>query len=336
MLQHTQSTGDRSEPNYEGSLDAPLAPIDGNDERLLLPRDLFERRPALFLLKFGFAISLIGAGWLTIAFSGSWAAILPAMVVNGLLYAHLVELQHECLHGHAYDTPWLNRLFGTFCGVFMLSSYSHYRYDHLRHHAHLGTPLNKEHFNYRFQRLDSVWRFARSVFDLSRFRRVAALTLDAIRWRHIPGIDKRTYDRNIKQEYLLNAAILLGSAWWTLQSGSPLILLAWWIPAVCVSEGVHFLIEMPEHFGLDSQTDPNVLTNTRTIRAGPIVAWFVNGNDIHTAHHYHQGVPMCNVRRLHRLIESRIAVSELSYRSFYRDVIAGRIRQEQDATCMTR
>jgi fatty acid desaturase len=336
MLDLAPSTHGRSEPNYEGSLDAPLAPIDGNDERFLLPRDLFERRPALFSLKFGFAIFVIGAGWLTIAFSGSWAAILPAMVVNGLMYAHLVELQHECLHGHAYNAPWLNRLFGTLCGVFMLSSYSHYRYDHLRHHAHLGTSFNKEHFNYRFQNLDSIWRFARSVFDLSRFRRVAVLTLDALRWRHIAGIDKRTYDRNIKQEYLLNAAILLGSAWWTLQSGSLLVLLAWWVPAVLVSEGVHFLIEMPEHFGLDSQTDANVLTNTRTIRTGPVVAWFVNGNDIHTAHHFHQGVPMCNVRRLHRFIEPRIAVTELSYRSFYSDVIAGRIKQQQDETCMTR
>ena len=32
-------------------------------------------------------------------------------------------------------------------------------------------------------------------------------------------------------------------------------------------EPVHFLIELPEHFGLNTQTDRNLLTNTRTVNA---------------------------------------------------------------------
>ena len=324
------------EINYEAAVDAPLAPVSGKDDRRQLPRDLFGKRPGRFILKFLFAAALIGVSWLAVAKTQSWYLIVPAMLVSGLMYAHLVELQHECLHGHAFDSSALNRLFGVMCGIFMMSSYSHYRYDHLRHHAHLGTEQNKEHFDYRFQNLGSVLGFAGSFFDLSRFKRVARLTLLSLAWRNLPGITKAGYNRDIKEEYLLNFALLLASVGWTLSSGSLLVVLAWWLPAVLVSEGTHFLIEMPEHFGLNTQTDPNVLTNTRPVRTSPLVSWFVNGNDIHTAHHYHQGVPMCNVRRLHALIKSRIVVVEPSYRRFYADVISGRIRQPQDATCMVR
>jgi len=322
--------------NYEGDVDVPLAPVSGLDERRLLPRELFLRKPALFVKKFTFAALLIAGGWLAIAFAQSWLVTALAMAVNGLMYAHLIELQHECLHGHAFDSPSLNRLFGVVCGIFMLSSHSHYRYDHLRHHAHLGTPRNKEHFDYRFQNLDSVLGFARSVFDLSRFKRVARLTSLALAWRPLPGIEKASYDRDIKQEYLLNFVILSTSVIVSLQSGSALILLAWWLPVLLVSEGAHFLIEMPEHFGLNTQTDANVLTNTRTVRTSPLVSWFVNGNDIHTAHHYHQGVPMCNVSRLNRLIEPKLTVVEPSYKEFFRAVLAGKLRQHEDATCMKR
>ena len=336
MISAQESTTNESERNYEGDIDVPLAPVSGPDDRQLLPRDLFRRSPAQFAVKFVFACALVAAGWVTIALFHSWVAIAVAIVVNGLIYAHLVELQHECLHGHAFDTPGVNRFFGILCGIFMMSSHSHYRYDHLRHHANLGTPRNSEHFEYRFQNLDSLAGFARSFFDLSRYKRVARFTLLALAWRPLPGIDKASYNRAIKQEYLINGAVLVASVIWTVQTGSLLVLLAWWLPAVLISEGTHFLIEMPEHFGLNTQTDPNVLTNTRTVRTSPIVQWFVNGNDIHTSHHYHQGVPMCNVRRLNQLLESRLAVVESSYRDFFSKVLAGRIRQNWDATCMVR
>jgi fatty acid desaturase len=322
--------------NYEGDVDVPLAPVKGLDERRHLPRDLFVRMPARFVAKFSFAMLVILGGWLAIVVFQNWLIVPIVIITNGLMYAHLVELQHECLHGHAFNSVRLNRLFGVLCGVFMMSSHSHYRYDHLRHHAHLGTPENKEHFDYRFQNLDSVPGFARSFFDLSRYKRVTRLTLLALGWRHLPGIDKASYDRDIKQEYILNFALLVAGIVYTWQYGSSLVALAWWLPALLVSEGTHFLIEMPEHFGLNTQTDANVLTNTRTVNTSPIVSWLVNGNDIHSAHHYHQGVPMCNVRRLNGMIKARLSVVAPSYRSFFSDVLAGRIRQHEAATCMKR
>jgi fatty acid desaturase len=259
------------EDNLEGDVNVQLAPINGKDERRQLPREIFERKPAFFVAKFTLAFALIGAGWALIALNPSWPVVILVMLMNGLMYAHLIELQHECLHGHAFHSTAINRLFGVICGIFMMSPHSHYRYDHLRHHAYLGTPRNKEHFEYRFQNLDSLLGFARSFFDLSRLKRVAHYTLLSMIWRPLPGIDKENYNRDIRQEYLLYFVLLVASIVLTIYTDSAVFILAWWLPSLLVAEGVHFMIEMPEHFGLNTQTDPNVVANTRTIRTSPLV-----------------------------------------------------------------
>lgn len=73
-----------------------------------------------------------------------WYGKVLDVIFLGLIYAHFTELQHELLHGHAFKSQKLNRLLGFFCGLFMLNSFSHYKYHHLRHHRHLGTELNNE------------------------------------------------------------------------------------------------------------------------------------------------------------------------------------------------
>lgn len=329
---------DSIDGDLEGDVNVQLAHVKGEDRRRKLPPEFFRRRPALFLLKFFFAMALIALATTAIAMSSHWGIIGIGMVVNGLMFAHLIELQHECMHGHAFRSPGLNRLFGVASGVFMASSNSHYRYDHLRHHAWLGTSRNLEHFNYRFSNLDSIPGFARAFFDLSRYKRVANILWNTLLDRPVPGVDKPVASREIKQEYVLYLVIVVASV--AAAAHWPALLLpvalAWWIPTLLIAEGVHFMIEMPEHFGLNTMTEPDVLANTRTIRTSRLVNWYVNGNDLHTAHHFHHGVPMCNVRMLHEVIKSRIVVVERSYFSLYRDILAGRIRQDLSIACMDR
>lgn len=320
-----------------GSQDVPLAPVQGIDTRRDLPKVLFARRPGHFTAKFAIALALVAAGWLTVAFAPAWPVDIPAVIVIGLMYAHLVELQHECLHEHAYNQRWLNRLVGFVCGVPMLSSFWHYKYDHLRHHAYLGTPQNREFFNYRFHDLDSVPGFLRGCFHLGRYRDVAVNIGRSLLGGLSPQVTKTVAAKKIRTEYVAFAVVLAGAVAASVATGSLLLLVVWLAPALLVAEPTHFLIELPEHFGLNSQTDPNVLSNTRTVRAGRFGRWFTNGNDLHTAHHFHQGVPMTRVPELHVLIEDRIATLEPSYWSFYHKVMTGEIKyQSLTDTCMTR
>ncbi len=320
-----------------GSQEVPLAPVLGVDTRRDLPKQLFARRPVYFTAKLAIALTLITAGWVVIVFAPAWPFDIAAAIVIGLMYAHLVELQHECLHEHAYNQRWLNRLVGFACGVPMMSSFWHYKYDHLQHHAYLGTPQNREFFNYRFRDLGSVPGFLRSCFHLGRYKDVGVNIGRSLVGRLHPGVTKTVAAKKIRTEYIGFAVVLAGAVAASVATGSLIVLVAWVAPTLLVAEPTHFLIELPEHFGLNSQTDPNVLTNTRTVRASRFARWFTNGNDLHTAHHFHQGVPMARVPELHVLIKSRVAVLEPSYWSFYHKVIKGELRYMDLAeTCMTR
>jgi fatty acid desaturase len=231
----------------------------------------------------------------------------------------------------------LNRIIGFLSGLPLLSSYSHYKYDHLLHHAYLGTPQNQEFFNYRFHNLDRPVGFLRAAYHLGRYLDVFSNIGRSMIGRLNPKVTKTVSAKKIRTEYSWFGIVLAAVVVATVVTGSWLFVLAWLLPAVLLGEPAHFLIELPEHFGLNTQSDPNVLTNTRTVLAGRFGRWYTNGNDVHTAHHFHQGVPMAQVRGLNALIADRIATVDQSYPAFYRKVVTGELRYQDTAeTCMTR
>ncbi|HEX5146748.1 MAG TPA: fatty acid desaturase [Conexibacter sp.] len=289
-----------------------------------LPEALFVKRPLGFALRFWFAIAAIAASYaLLIASLGVVASVL-AVVLLGLMYAHLVELQHECVHEHGFHSRRLNRLYGQACGFFMFSSYTHYKCAHLRHHVSLGEPGNHEFFDYPYEQLESPLRFLRAAFHLGRYAVVARNVCLSVLRRPLPDVPD-AYLRRTQNEYRSFLLTLVVAVAGSVAAGSALLLVSWVLPLIAISEPVHFVIELPEHFGLDTQGDPNVARNTRTVRASRAARWFTNGNNLHTAHHYNAGVPMGNVPQLDELVQGEFQEVEASYWSFFRRVRRGEI-----------
>lgn len=326
----------QEEQNLEGDIDVSLAPIKGEDTRRSIPNEYFVRRPSAFLIKFLLAMAIIGAGWAAIALGiGGWPVTIASIIAIGAMYAHLVELQHECLHGHSFKSKAANRFFGFLCGVFMLSSHTHYKHDHLRHHANLGTPKNREFFNYRFKNLNSLFGFLYAAFHLGRYLDVFRDILRGLVGMPPKQISNPRDATKIRTEYQLYGLLVASALTYTALSGNLLFVLAWFAPTLMIGEAMHFLIELPEHYGLNTQTDSNVLSNTRTINSSWFGQWFTNGNNLHTAHHYHQGVPMTQIPRLHEKEKHSFSVVEDSYLGFYRKVLTGEISNNPE-NCMTR
>lgn len=303
---------------------------EGAVQRRGLPRELYAKRPLHFAARFWFAAAVIAAGWVVVAAATHWLVTACAIVVLGGMYAHLVELQHECVHDHGFRSRRLNRAYGVACGLFTLSSFSHYRYEHLRHHASLGRSGNREFFDYRLDRLDGGWRFVRAALHPGRYAGVVRDIGRSLLREPIPpvaGVElRRTQD-----EYRIYLAVLVAVVVCTALTGTWLFALAWLVPLLLVAEPLHFAIELPEHYGLATQSDPDVRTNTRTIDASRVARWFTNGNNLHTAHHFNPGVPMVNVDELHELVKHQFAEIEPSYWSFYRKVLRGEIRYDARA-----
>ncbi len=301
-----------------------------------LPATFFEIDQLVFVKKLAICAVIISLSYVLLRLHINYLVSTTCITVLGFMYAHMVELQHECLHESAFKNRNLNRWVGFVLGIFMMSSYSHYKYDHLRHHAYLGTEMNKEFFNYRFKGINSLPGFIYGAFHLGRYKDVVRNIFYSLTNRDIPNVESKKWQTMIKNEYRFLVAALLLTLCYTLYSGDLFFVYAWYVPALLISEAVHFLIELPEHYGLNTISNPNVLENTRTIYTNAFFEWFTNYNNLHTAHHYHHRIPLCNIRKLHDERKADFSVIEQSYWNFYKKVITNKINYKVDENCMTR
>ena len=241
--------------------------------------------------------------------------ILPSLLL-GLAYAHAVELQHQCLHSTAYRSKFWGRVVGVLLGLPSLVSFSDYQNSHLKHHRLLGTPEDKEFFNYAYQKLNSFPALVMHLWMVLHYRDVMGYIFKSALGKLVrkneatPKMAKR-----IRFEYQLMAVFIAAMAFASIFFQTTLFLKLWFIPLL-VAVPTHALIELPEHIGCNT-TINDVLVNTRTIKTNKILVWFVNGNNYHVEHHWLPAVPNDKFPELHAYVTARTKYADVSYRSFY-------------------
>lgn len=255
------------------------------------------------LIAAGAAAALLGPVWLKVC----------GVVLLGLMYAHAVELQHQCLHNTAYQNNSWNRFVGVLLGLPTLVSHSDYQLQHMRHHRLLGTNNDREFFNYGYDRL-SLRTFIPHLLMVRHYRDVAGFIARAI-FGGFKRDAKPEVEAKIRNEYRLMFLFLVGMAIVTIVFRTDLFLWLWALPML-VAIPAHALIELPEHIGCDLSTT-NVLINTRSIKAGFLASWFVHGNNYHVEHHWLPSVPNNRLAQLHKQVHPDIRNLEISYPSFY-------------------
>lgn len=307
-------------------VDAPCHNPGAHQHRV--PPELLERNTPLFCAKVALAACLIALSSAAMLTCSPLLFVL-GMFVQGAVYVHMLELQHSALHLHAFKSLKLNRVFGILLGLPMLVSYSFYQYVHLQHHKWLGTKQNNETFTYQDGQLNSLSGFLRGMFDYSRPAIMIQRIYKSFTGQLISdGLNVAAESRIREEHQLLGIALacvilvsLLSSSLW------PVLL---WLMPLLVAEPVHFMMALPDHFGLPAHSNPNVFKNTRTIRGSWFSHWYTNYSTYHMAHHYNMNVPIEQISKLQRLLEKEIPLNSQSesYPEFYRKVIEGSITTE--------
>lgn len=242
------------------------------------------------------------------------------------MFPHALELQHEALHGVAFRSRRANEIVGICLGVPMLVSFADYQSSHLRHHRDLGTDRNREFFDYGDQyghegrsdvsRLASM---AVRFLMLNHYRQFAAKVWLAITGRPVPE-ESLARSRRIRRDHLVILGMLVLAIGLSVAARRPLVLTAWLLPLALVACPVHALIELPEHYGCQTDTR-EVFLNTRTVRTNPLVVWFVNANNFHVEHHLKPRLAFSELPSLHREVSSRSAHVSDGYRGILRDIL---------------
>jgi fatty acid desaturase len=280
---------------------------------------------ATFGMKF---VIYAGCLWYGVAASmaESLALRLLGFLVIGAMFAHGVELQHQVLHGQGFRNRRLNEIIGIALGLPMLVSFAGYQASHLRHHRHLGTPENKEFFDYGDQygssRLGTLLLWMKRFLMPAHYGSFFINSTRSVLGKNFPG-ESDDVSRRIRRDHLVMLVSIAALVGISVIMALPVIFFAWLIPLAIVAAPIHALIEMPEHYRCDV-TSTDSFQNTRTIKSNPAMTWFTNGNNFHVEHHLMPGLPIDRLHDLHSVISGDIKNFSLTYREFYRSVFFSR------------
>jgi len=241
-----------------------------------------------------------------------WVWTTVSVIVIGAMFAHAVELQHQALHNTGFRSKCANRIVGTLLGVPMLISFTDYQTSHLRHHRTLGTPADRESFDYDYASLRHPLRLIFHLLMIRHYLLKFKTLATAVR----PAKARDPRLPQIRNEYRLMMGVLAGGLLLSIAFGSTAFLFWWLLPLFAVAAPLHVLIELPEHIGCNPAAR-DIFANTRTIRTSSLMSWFVNGNNFHVEHHWRAGVQVEDWAKLHEILQAEIEYLEPSYRSFY-------------------
>lgn len=272
-----------------------------------------------FLVYFAAAALLVTA----ILSLKAWLPILICQMLLGLVYAHGLELTHECLHDSMFRSSRLNRLMGFMVGLPMLVSFTHYKYQHLHHHRYVGTDKDKELFDYKEESLHNPFRLLARAANLSRIPTFFSTLFRMARGTYPETFEnlRATAQRQLLVEYLAIAATFTVALALTVSRSTDAFLLAWFIPWLAFGEIFHFLIELPEHLGRD-RTQKNIFVNSRSYSTNGVWSYIVNGNNFHVEHHLYPRVAIHNLSALNIQLDAQARHTASSYLSAVKQIFS--------------
>lgn len=282
----------------------------------------FVRHSFLLRLILLFLLLLLGG---KMALSGHLLFIIIGIFVIGAMFAHGIELQHQCLHGTAFKSKTANEIVGIVLGIPALISFYSYRRAHLEHHRKLGTPSDIAFFSYRSSR-SLTWRSVLiDAFGFDHFAKAVTLIAGSFSLNR----SSRTKQNTAIWNYQLIGAIILIAITWSFFFHTDILVRIWFIPLVLATQPIHFLIELPEHLFCETNSY-DTYRNTRTIFGSAFSRWFTNYNNFHVEHHLYPGIPMSHLADLGKSGPIPYSHVHKTYPAFFGEVFTKLIANKGD------
>jgi fatty acid desaturase len=232
------------------------------------------------------------------------ALMAPVMLAHGLVLACLFAPMHECSHGTAFRSRWLNEAAYWFVSLTYISQPTWYRYRHAVHHTYtqiqgkdpamvLPSPTTWQHY------IEQVlgWRFW-TTFPVVITKHAFGNMRPQDSW-YIPKADlPRIYN-----EARLMIAVYGTVAGVAVYFGSFAPLIYWLLPRI-MGEPLQRMWRIAEHKGCDE--GPDVRTNTRSTKAGPFMRALCWNMPFHSEHHVCPQVPFFALPRLNKLVGDQL------------------------------
>ncbi len=274
---------------------------------------------------------LIAAGVWAAATAWSWWSI-PAFALYGALYGGASDSRwHECGHGTAFRTPWLNEAVYHLASFMLFRGPTVWRWSHYRHHT--DTIIVGRDAEIVFQRPPSVGRALFMYTHLqggsqmfARLVRHSFGRLDPDAAEFVPESEHR----RVVWESRVMVGIVTGAALWSFVAWTPLPLMFIGLPTIYGAWLVVFF-GITQHAGMRE----NVLDhryNTRTVLMNPVSRFLYMNMNYHVEHHLFPSVPFHALPRLHTELRDQLAPAVPNTWTAYRQIFHALAEQHRDPT----
>lgn len=283
----------------------------------LFSREIYHPLDIIYSLKIAVYLCVVAIGvWGVLKLDGWY--ILAMQVLLGAVYAHGIELTHQALHLTGFSNKRMNRFFGVLMGIPMLVSFSGYQDSHFYHHQNVGTPKDNEFFNYGNRNSLHIWDLITHFFLINHFIGFLKCAWISFSTKEFQCKILKDKSSKIKNEYRIISILFFGALLYTMLSENLILISIWLVPVFVFSAPIHALIELPEHYGCNSNSK-SYLENTRTIQSNAFMTWFTNGNNFHVEHHLRPAAPIEKLKDVHNEIGvgEKITYKNKTYREFY-------------------
>lgn len=293
-------------------------------------KELMKRKngPAIrdTLIWFG---SLLVLGYLAFQTWGTWWAV-PAFLVYGILYATPGDSRwHECGHGTAFKTPWMNEFVYQIASFMVLRSATPWRWSHARHHTDtIIVGRDPEIITER----PPVWKIIiMQIFhlyggpiELKRFILHTFGKLDTQEKEYIPASEHRKTFREARIYMLILLAVIAACIY----AGSILPAMFIFLPSF-YGGAVVILFGITQHLGLHEDVLDHRL-NTRTIYMNPLLRFLYWNMNYHIEHHMFPMVPYHALPKLHQEMKDDCPSARHGLFAALKEVITALRKQKHD------
>jgi fatty acid desaturase len=264
--------------------------------------------------------SMLLFGGLGVWFWGSWWCV-PFFAAYGVLYGSASDSRwHECGHGSAFHTPWMNRaVYQIACFMIMRNPVT-WRASHIRHHA--DTIIVGRDAEITVTRPAKAFRLLANffgIFDVPHALKLMVVNasgrLDPEEALYIPEALHPRVTR-VARIWCVIYAATAGAALY-LQSILPFMLIG--LPRF-YGAWHHVLTGILQHGGLAENVLDHRL-NSRTIILNPISRFIYWNMNYHVEHHMFPMVPYHALPKLHALLRDDLPAPTPSIFAGYRELI---------------
>ena len=292
-------------------------------------KDLMQRRdgPALRDTAIWIALIVLSAAG-GIYFWGTWACV-PFFFVYGTLYGSSSDSRwHECGHGTAFKTAWMNNVIYEIASFMLMRNPARWRWSHARHHtdtiivgrdAEIAVMRPPDLFRVGvlffgfFDTWTSLWTLIKNAVGLLS-EDEKNFVPEAERWKVVAGAR-------------WHVAIYLGTV-------IAAIVMKSWLPLVLIGlprayGAWHMILTgLLQHGGLAENVVDHRL-NSRTVYMNPVSRFLYWNMNYHIEHHMFPMVPYHALPKLHALIKDDLPAPSPSMFHAYREMIPIWIKQLQ-------